>query len=215
MNTWPISIALQAERLWLGIPDHLADGGGDTDVAKLPTLEERCGESWSQQLLRVLLPQDRAWAWWTRNAIFRRSKLSAANAPERVFPQRAVQVLRRNVWMHQMSLCLIPSADALAQQAVLDWAGVDTEQIPDHLWSAAANEREWDLEQISAWYRARAGRTRSPLLRSRPSGSSCCSIATCSARSSPGPANACGATSKSLRGAGACARSKGRPNVPG
>ncbi len=97
------------------------------------------------------MPSNRPWAWWTRNEVFKNSKLEAKRASDRVTPWSTPEVLLRSVWMRQMSLCFVPANSEAAQRAVLEWSGVDTEQVPDHLWTAPDGQAEWDLDAIAGW----------------------------------------------------------------
>lgn len=48
-----------------------------------------------------------------------------------------------------MTLAMIPPA-AACQQPVLEWAGKNTEQIADLLWTAAGPDREWRTGELVA-----------------------------------------------------------------
>ena len=149
MESWTIATAQLKGRTLLAIPDRVRRAGAHAD--SFVTLEEKVGDEWLAALLRRLMPKDRPWAWWTRNEVFKNSKLEAKRGPDRVDAWATHEVLRRNVWTRQMSLCFVPANSDGAQRAVLEWSGVDTEQVPDHLWTAPDGQDEWDLDAITEW----------------------------------------------------------------
>lgn len=150
MNTWPISVRSIGQRMLFGIPPRLGDGRSGGDVGA-PALEQRVGDDWLEQLLGVLLPKDRAWLWWTRSDVFAKTGLQAERAPSAVELQRTHAVLRRNLWLRRMSIVFVPAQHSVGQRAVVEWAGMDTDHVADHLWTAPADAREWDLDAMSAW----------------------------------------------------------------
>lgn len=151
METWPISIAREGSRVFIGIPARLGRPHS-TPAVENAHLEEQVGEEWLVELLLCLMPQDRAWAWWTGSEAFTQTKLSYGEAPSRVVPSSIDQVLRHNVALRHMTLSLIP-AGSEAQEQVLDRTGLDSEHVPDHLWTAPDRDDVWELEEIVSWCR--------------------------------------------------------------
>ena len=159
MEFWTIATAQLKGHTLLGIPERVRLAGAHAEPWL--TLEEKVGDEWLAELLGRLMPKDRPWAWWTRNEVFKNSKLEGKRAPDRVEPWSTTEVLRRNVWMRQMSLCLVPTNGDAAQRAALEWSGLDTEQIPDHLWTAPDGCGQWDLDAIASCC-SDAGRWKDP-----------------------------------------------------
>src|SRR3569832_1877288 len=93
MNTWPISIRRDADRVYLGIPDYLGAPLSSPVLGTTPSLEEVAGEEWTADVLRVLLPADRVWAWCSQSSIYRRSGLPATKAPPLIEPSRLARVV--------------------------------------------------------------------------------------------------------------------------
>ena len=155
MNTWPISIRRDPDRVYLGIPDSLGDGHSAPVPGAASTLEQVAGEEWAAAILRVLLPADRAWAWCTQSSVYRRSRLPARKAPAVVDPNHLGAVVTHRRLFRATTLALVPGGGSEAQAAVINWAGADTEQIPDHLWVAPAAAEPWDVDEILAWCEAR------------------------------------------------------------
>jgi len=151
MNTWPISIRRDPDRVYLGIPDSVGDGGSGPVPGVSPSLEEVAGEEWLAAVLRLLLPGDRAWAWCTQSSVYRRAGLPTRQAPALVDPNHLGAAVTRSRMFHATTLALVPGGSSDAQAAVIDWAGADTEQIPDHLWVAPAAAGSWDVDEILAW----------------------------------------------------------------
>jgi len=151
MNTWPISIRRDPDRVYLGIPDSVGDGGSGPVPGVSSSLEEVAGEEWLAAILRVLLPADRAWAWCTQSSVYRRAELPTRKAPALVDPNHLGAVVTHSRMFHATPLALVPGGSSEAQAAVIDWAGADTEQIPDHLWVAPAAAGSWDVDEILAW----------------------------------------------------------------
>jgi hypothetical protein len=151
MNTWPISAVLRGERWFVGIPPRLGSSAGARDVAA-PTLEQRGGDDWLREILTCLLPRERPWAWWLRNDVLRQTQLETARAPAHLTATDLTAPMRRNRWLRQMSLLLIPAQHTPAQDCTLDWAGMDTEHIPEHVWTLPdAPDAGWDLDRIATW----------------------------------------------------------------
>jgi hypothetical protein len=50
-----------------------------------------------------------------------------------------------------MSLIAVPPNDAANQRKLLAWAGADTEQVADQLWTAPDGEAAWELDDIAGW----------------------------------------------------------------
>jgi hypothetical protein len=53
--------------------------------------------------------------------------------------------------LKRMTLAIAPPMAAEARAAVVEWAAVDTEQIPDHVWTAPDGAVSWDLEEVVGW----------------------------------------------------------------
>jgi len=151
MNTWPISIWRDRDRAYLGIPDYLGDGYFPPEPGSVPTLEEVGGEDWTADILRVLLPTERAWAWCTQSAVYERAGLRNSKAPGVVDPDQLAAVVTHSRLAHGTTLAFVPGHSAEAQQAVMNWAGADTEQLPDHIWVAPDHAQPWDVDEILAW----------------------------------------------------------------
>ena len=151
MNTWPISIRRDADRVYLGIPDYLGASLSSPVLGTTPSLEEVAGEEWTADVLRVLLPADRVWAWCTQSSIYRRSGLPTTKAPPLIEPSRLASVVSRCRLFHPSILAFVPATVPGAQETVLKWAGVDTEQIPDHIWVSPAGDCQWTTDQILDW----------------------------------------------------------------
>ena len=150
MNTWPISSRPHGQHLLIGIPPRLGDGAAGSRP-EWPALEQLAGDAWLEQVLALVMPPARAWLWWTPSQVFGKAKLHAQRAPSRITPADVRCVLRRNVWLRQMSLIVVPGGNAAAQEVVISWAGADTEQVPDHLWTAPDGAPEWDLQEAVSW----------------------------------------------------------------
>jgi len=155
VNTWPISIRRDPDRVYLGIPDSLGDGYSAPVPGAASTLEQVAGEEWVAAILRVLLPADRAWAWCTQSSVYRRARLPVRKAPAVADPNHLGAVVTHRRLFHATTLALVPGGSSEAQAAVINWAGADTEQIPDQLWVAPAAAEPWDVDEILAWCEAR------------------------------------------------------------
>lgn len=151
MNTWPISVRRVADHVHVGIPDFLGDGRSAPVPGTTPSLEEIVGEEWTGEILRILLPSDRAWVWCTQSSIYQRTGLPRTKAPAIVDPATLATVVTRTRAFHPTTLSFVPALDREAQDAVLYWAGSDTEQIPDHIWLAPAPARPWNADEILSW----------------------------------------------------------------
>ncbi len=151
MNTWPITLHIDGERASLGIPDRLGDGRPWRAGDSFPTLEEIAGESWSADVLAQLLPADRAWAWWTRTETYRLSGLPTTAAPAAVNHRTLAEVVARRLFFKRMTLAIIPAGRTREQDIVREYADVDTEQVPDHIWTSPDGADTWDIEQIVTW----------------------------------------------------------------
>ena len=151
MNTWPISIRRETDRVYIGIPDYLGDGRPGTVLGTTPSLEEVAGDEWTAEILRVLLPFDRTWAWCTQSSIFRRSGLRSTTAPAVVDPVRLEGVVSRSRLLRPTTLAFVPASTPAHQETVVTWAGADTEQIPDHIWVAPDLASRWHVDEILDW----------------------------------------------------------------
>jgi hypothetical protein len=151
MNTWPVAVYKSGERTFIGIPDRLGDGQRYREVGRIPSLEEVCGDEWSSELLSRLLPTERAWAWWTRTEVFQETHLPSASAPALLDLRALTGVRSRRLFLRRMTLAIIPRDRAEEQKHVLQWAGQDTEQIPDHIWTAPNGIEMWDVKHIISW----------------------------------------------------------------
>lgn len=151
MNTWPISVRRDAERTYLGIPDYLGEANARPVLGTTPSLEEVAGDQSTADILRVLLPFDRAWAWCTQSSIFRRSGLATAKAPAVVTPASLRAVVSRSRLFHSTTLAFVPGDAREPQETVITWSGTDTEQIPDHIWVAPAVSPPWHVDDMMDW----------------------------------------------------------------
>jgi len=66
-------------------------------------------------------------------------------------PSRLDAVVSRSRLFHPSTLAFVPANVPSAQEAVLQWADADTEQIPDHIWVASAAGRQWNTDEIMDW----------------------------------------------------------------
>ena len=167
MNDWPITVESNAGWTYLGIPDRLGDGRPRRADDTFTTLEEIAGEDWSAAILRELLVDARVWAWCTRTEAYKASRLPAERAPDRVNPRTLAGVVTRRWLLQGMTLAFVPAQDAAARDTVLEWAGADSEQIPDVIWTAP-DDGEWDPETIMSWCREPAAWTDAASARQQP-----------------------------------------------
>lgn len=152
MNTWPITVASRDGWTYLGISDRLGTGRPYQLDDSFPTLEEVGGDDWSAAILQHLLPPDRAWAWWTRTEVYKSTHLPTTRAPDVVDHRTLPGVVTRSLLLERMTLAFVPGGDLSAQQAVVKWAGLDTEQTPDQIWTAPENP-QWNTDRIVSWCR--------------------------------------------------------------
>jgi hypothetical protein len=155
MKTWPIAVHRAAERTFLGIPDRLGAGGSYRDL-EAPSLEQVAGDGWSEELLGRLLPRRRPWAWWTRGAVVKQAGLPSTAAPRRIDLRTIAATCSRRFRLRGTGLVIVPPAATSDQELVLAWADQDTEEIPDHLWSAPDGLDEWNTDEIARWCSERA-----------------------------------------------------------
>lgn len=148
MDTWPVTLRTDGDRAWLGIPDRLGEGRPYRLGDSFPTLEEIAGENWSAEVLAQLLPPDRAWAWWTRTEFYRLSGLPTMAAPAVVDLRKSADVVTHRLLLKRMTLAIIPPGRAREQDAVREYAGVDTEHEPDQIWTSPDGADTWDLQEI-------------------------------------------------------------------
>jgi hypothetical protein len=152
MNNWPITVETNAGWTYIGIPDRLGDGQPLRADDRFPTLEQLAGDNWSGAILRQLLAEPRAWAWWTRTESYKGAGLSGQRASDRIDPAALTTVAARRWLLQGMTLAFIPGPDASARDAVLEWAGADSEQIPDAIWTAT-DDSPWEPDAIMSWCR--------------------------------------------------------------
>lgn len=152
MNTWPISVETRDGWTYMGIPDRLGTGRPYQVNDSFRTLEEIGGDEWSAAILQQLLPPERAWAWWTRNEVYKSAHLPTNRAGDVVDPQALSHVVVRRLLLEQMTLAFVPSKDRASQETVAEWAGLDTEQVPDQIWTAPDAPR-WNTDAIVSWCR--------------------------------------------------------------
>src|ERR1044071_1078426 len=107
MDTWPISVRVDGDHTFIGIPDRLGDGRPYRDGDTYPTLEEIGGEDWSAELLAEGLPRERAWAWWTRTEVYRDSQLPQTAAPAVVDPRGLASVVAQRLFLRRMTLAIL------------------------------------------------------------------------------------------------------------
>lgn len=152
MNTWPITVAARGRWTYVGIPDRLGSGAAWRIDESFPTLEEVVGDDWSSAILREILPLDRVWAWWGGTDIYKSTRLPTNDASDVVDPGTLVGVVTRRLPLERRTLAFVPARDLPSQQTVIMWAGGDTEQTPDHIWTAF-NDRPWNTDAIVRWCR--------------------------------------------------------------
>jgi hypothetical protein len=138
------------QRTLLRIPDRVGDEKTYWDE-HATTLEELAGETWSGDVLAQLLRRERTWAWWTQTRVFDRTGLASEKAPADIDVTQLRSVQRRNLFWKNMTLVVIPPRETNAQDVVCKWAGLDTEQVPDAIWTAPDGLVTWDTERIVAW----------------------------------------------------------------
>ena len=141
---------MDSGRTFIGIPDHLGDGQLLRAGDDWPPLEDMCGEDWSKAVLAQLLPRERAWAWWTRTALYRKTNLATVSVPDTVDLANLQRLETRSLLLRRMTLAIVPANDQSAQDDVLYWAGADTEQIPDHIWTAPSTPT-WNVDHVVSW----------------------------------------------------------------
>jgi hypothetical protein len=152
MNTWPISVETKNGWTYLGIPDRLGTGRPYQINDSFRTLEEIGGDDWSAAILQQLLPSDRTWAWWTRNEVYKSTHLPTNRAGDVVNHRTLSHVVVRRLLREQMTLAFVPSQDRASQMTVAEWAGLDTEQVPDQIWTAP-DVPQWNTDAIVSWCR--------------------------------------------------------------
>ncbi len=167
MNNWPITAETSAGWTYIGIPDRLGDGQLRRADDGFPTLEQLVGDDWSGAILRQLLAEPRAWAWWTRTESYKGAGLSGQRAPDRINPAALTTVAARRWLLQGMTLAFIPGRDASARDAVLEWAGADSEQTPDAIWTAP-DDSSWDPDALMAWCRDPTAWTSAASAREQP-----------------------------------------------
>jgi hypothetical protein len=151
VNTWPISQRQTSKWTCFGIPDQLGDGclwrAGDI----WPSLEEVGRDDWMGSVLLQLLPDDQAWMWWTRSKTYRQARIPSTRAKARVDSQALTGVVARRFPRRGMTAAFLPPEPFEPRGGALYWSGVDTEQIPDHIWAATSPSVVWDVDQVARW----------------------------------------------------------------
>jgi hypothetical protein len=150
MDTWPISTRDFGGHTFLGIHDRCGTANFPFDPERGPCLEQVGGEDWNDMIFRLLLPAERAWAWWTPSLVYRRSGLSFAKASQLVQLRDLKTPVVRRSFLSSSALVVVPPASAV-QDTILSLAGMDTEFEPDHFWTAPPHLDTWDLNQIATW----------------------------------------------------------------
>jgi hypothetical protein len=151
MDTWPITLITDRDRAVIGIPDRLGTGRLYQPGDSFPTLEEIAGEDWSAEVLGELLPTDRAWAWWTRTEMVRLSGLSGGRAAAAINHRTLDHVVTHRLLLKGMTLAVVPAGHGREQNVVREYADVDTEQVPDHIWTSPDEPDTWQIDEIVAW----------------------------------------------------------------
>lgn len=148
MRHWPIAVAEDRRCTLISIPSYFSDSEAPgSHIA----LEQLAGDEWSQTLLSRLLPRGCAWAWWTRTRVFKQSGLPASRrAPKSIDAGSLTEVQARGFYWRGMTLAFIPAGQHQAQDKVLYWSGLDTEQVADQIWVAGSDTR-WQPHLISSW----------------------------------------------------------------
>ena len=119
-------------------------------------------------MLEVLLPKDRVWAWWTRTDTYARAGLPTAPASREVNRLAIAEVVVRRWLWRGHTLALIPPVRPREQGLVRHWAAYDTEQTPDHIWTAPDGIERWDFDAIAAWCSERGAWGDSRTIASQP-----------------------------------------------
>lgn len=152
-RTWPIATLETARHTLIGLPQRL--GGGKLPTREtydlFPPMEAIVGDNWLSQCLGILLPRPAAWVWWVPSRREGLTRLAPAAMPAVIALQTLDHILSRRWFRRGMTLAIVPPARVDAQNLVLEWAGVDTEQAPEFLFTAPASLGTWDSKSISDW----------------------------------------------------------------
>lgn len=169
MKTWPIAVSRGAARTLLAVPDRLGDGHAWRDLTA-PSLEEVAGDGWAAAVLSILLPADRAWAWWTARQVLRDAQLPTARAAHDVALGDLDDTVRfrSSMWWRGMALAIVPPS-APVQRVVRDWAGRDSE-VPEQVWTAPPGAARWNTDVIVAWCRSPERWSDSASIEEQPAG---------------------------------------------
>ena len=152
-KTWPMAVRETDNRVLLGLPQRLGDGKPlrHATYDTFPSLEAVVGDIWLSRVLSSLLPPGRAWAWWTRTGNGGLKQLSARRSASALSVELAGEILVRRKFWRGMALAVIPPNRSDAQEIVLDWAGIDTEDKPEFIFAGPPEQTTWDCSEIEDW----------------------------------------------------------------
>lgn len=152
-KTWPIATIESGRFAFIGLPQRLGSGELPTHETydQFLPLEAVAGDNWLAQILGVLLPHTATWAWWTPSRTKGLMQLAPRAMTAVVSLKSLDHVMGRSWFWRGMTLAIVPPTRKDAQNLVLDWAGIDTEQIPEFILAAAPSLENWDSRVISSW----------------------------------------------------------------
>ena len=157
-RTWPVAVRRLDDSVLIGIPQRLGDGSlpADGDVERFASLEAIAGASWFEQTIALLLPRDRAWAWWLPSRSPALAALDCQSMPRRVALKSLSGALCRRWILRGVALAVVPPGRTALQERVIEFAGFDTEQTPEFIWVAEENCVEWVPDVMARWCRDRS-----------------------------------------------------------
>lgn len=155
---WPVAIQRRNDTVLIGIPQRLGDGSlpAPGDVERFQSLEAIAGSTWFEQTIALLLPRDRAWAWWLPSRSPALAALGCQSMPRRVMPKSLGAAVCRRWLLCGAALAVVPPGRTVLQDRVLEFAGFDTEQMPEFIWVIAHDDAKWDPKAMARWCRDRS-----------------------------------------------------------
>lgn len=152
-RTWPIATLETDRHTLIGLPQRLGDGVLPTRETYdlFPPLESVVGDDWLSRCLAVLLPRPAVWAWWAPSRREGPGWLAPAAMPAVIALKALDHTLSRRWFWRGMTLVIVPPKRADDQNLVLEWAGVDTEQAPEFIFTAPTSLESWNSKSISDW----------------------------------------------------------------
>lgn len=150
---WPLACRRLPGRALIGVSQRLGSGAPPTadDIARDPPLEALAGPDWSTRVLELLLPTDSAWACWVPSNSPALRQLAPAPMPRQACLAAGAEVSARRQFWRGTTLVVVPPGRTEAQARVLEWAGRDTEAVPEFVWAAAAGQVDWDPGPFIRW----------------------------------------------------------------